>query len=408
MTLSPMPTPTSRMRNDLAVALLAALAVSTADCHRQVQPSLRSTGSLECQSALADTSTQRFVRSLEQVAQGEPAWDDYSVGRHPLLLKLDPNAHTNSAGQCVALWHHARPLDAFVVDSPPPLSTPFYGLLDLDPVGREATASPMSALLQLARVSTVLREALEARGVKRVVVVPAPLRLGDLGTLGKMLALQGADPVQLQLYMAIHEGFHLQSQFPTWLGQRRAYHWPPWDVQPDRKQLVQRCYGGRDSIIALVRTEQHALRAAWTALMPDSGGTSDRPAALSYAARFVEARTTRYRMLGDVHIGQGEDARSCADAEATMELEEGTAHWIAHTSVVRAGLQSVSRMRRSYEQSQPEMFYQLGAMQLWVLEGWLGRQETRRLTVRIAHSQGPASAVYGQFVRAFRQSDRAQ
>ncbi|MFN8669288.1 MAG: hypothetical protein U0164_19035 [Gemmatimonadaceae bacterium] len=346
---------------------------------------------------MTDTVTQRLLRALEVVAGTEPAWGDYSVGRHPLLLKLGRVESDASWGECLAVWRQARPLDAFVVDSQPPLSTPLYGLLDLDTLGSGAEASPMAELVKTARVSRVLGDALRAREVTRVVVIPAPLRLGDLGALGSMLQQQGADPVQLQLYLAVHEGFHLQSQFPTWLGQTRAYFWPAWDLQPDRKQVVSRCYGGADSVVVLVRTEQVALRAAWAALMPDSGGTTDRTEARRQAARFVEARSRRYQILAQVRVGAGAAARTCADAESIMELEEGSAHWIAHTAIVRAGLLTASRMRRSYEHPQPEMFYPLGSMQLWVLEGWLGRQTMRSLTDRIAHSAGPDAAIYFEF-----------
>lgn len=370
-------------------------------CHRPRDRAIVRVSDPGCATAANDTSVQRLLHTLGAVAQAPPAWVDYSVGRHPLLLWLRRAEGTAPGRACLALWRHGTALTAISVDSAPPLATPLYGLIDTDPVGPRATPGVLASLGKLQHVSAELHRVLASHRATRVVVLPQPLRFEDLGAFGKVMQQQGADPVMLQLYLAVHEGFHLHSQVPTWLDQPRRYAWPAWDHQPARRQLVASCYAGADSIAQLVRQEQSELRMAWTKLMPDAGGRVDRDGAREHARRFVATRGARYRVLRDVRIEQDTARVSCAVGEAIMELEEGAPQWIAHTAMVRAGVQTVQQMRRSYVQPQADMFYQLGAMQLWILEAWRGPAEMRRLTARLGAAPRPDQAIFGEFIAEF-------
>lgn len=379
-----------------AMCVIALLA-----CHRPRDRAIVRASDPACTAASNDTSVRRLLRTLDAVAHAPPAWADYSVGRHPLLLWLRGAGGAERGRACLAFWRQRSALTVISVDSAPPLATPLYGLIDTDPIGPRATPEALASLARQQDVSTELRRVLATHRATRVVVLPQPLRFDDLGAFGKVMQQQGADPVMLQLYLAVHEGFHLHSQVPTWLDQPRRYAWPAWDHQPARRQLVASCYAGGDSIAQLVRREQGELRMAWTKLMPDAGGSVDRDGAREHARRFVATRETRYRALRDVRIAQDTAHVSCAVGEAIMELEEGAPQWIAHTAIVRAGVQTVQQMRRAYVQPQTDMFYQLGAMQLWILEGWRGPAEMRSLTARLGAAPRPDEAIFGEFRAVF-------
>jgi hypothetical protein len=89
-----------------------------------------------------------------------------------------------------------------------------------------------------------------------------------------------------------------------------------------------------------------------------------------------------------------------------MELEEGTTQWIGHATTVLAGLTSLAQQRRSYGGRQAEMFYILGPLQLWVIEGLAGPEEMRRITRGIARSTGPDGGVFAHFVDHVRNAVR--
>jgi hypothetical protein len=239
--------------------------------------------------------------------------------------------------------------------------------------------------------------ALRSRGVARAVVLNVPLRLASMGRLGGMLLAMKADPASLQSDLAVHESFHLHSQFPTWLDQPRTYAWPAWDLQPDRAELRQRCYAGSPELSAALRAEIQALVAAYDAVSVDA---SSRNVALGLrdAQRFVELRASRRKLQDTITVAQGQRRISCAMAEDLMELEEGATQWIGHATSVGAGMTTTATLRGSYAGTQAESFYQTGPLQLWVLDGLLGRDALRRITSSIARSTSPEDGgLYAQF-----------
>jgi hypothetical protein len=227
------------------------------------------------------------------------------------------------------------------------------------------------------------------------------MKFAALGRLGDMLQKAQADPAKLQADLAVHESFHLHSQFPTWLDQARTYAWPAWDLQPDRTELRERCYAGSPELTAALETELQALVAAFDALAgPDTASV------LQYARRFISLRAARRALQDTMTVAQGSRRISCGLAEDLMELEEGATQWLGHATAVRAGLTTTAALRASYAGTQPERFYQSGPLQLWILDGLLGHEALRRITAAIARSAGPDGPTGGVFAQFQYQIDR--
>jgi len=204
--------------------------------------------------------------------------------------------------------------------------------------------------------------------------------------MGAALAKMPERLTGIQAYLAVHESFHLHSQTPMWLDLPHSYAWPSWDRQPNRAALVKQCY--QDSSVAADFTTEHAtLYAAWAEMWLTRDPSRDSVRARTQ--RYLTLRDSRHQKLAAVRIPLGDSTVSCADAEELMELEEGAPQWIAHTMVVRAGVSSISDFSGSYQNIQPEAFYQTGPMALWIIEGLKGRDGVRDVTRRLSRSTDP-------------------
>ncbi len=351
-----------------------------------------------CRTAFADSVSVRELRAFDRVAAVPPVWDGYRLARHPLLLLADSTHHGGPVTPvCAAIWKAGARLRIVELAARPAFSTALYGMIDLDPVGPHArNATELAAAFH--QPTPVVASALRAQGVRRAIVLNVPLDFGPLGALGRMLTTMKADPALLHADLAVHESFHLHTQFPAWLDQHRTYAWPAWDVQPDRRQLRERCYAGTTELSAALESEIGTLLAAFDALYADSA-SPDPVLALAHARRFVDARAARRRLQDTMSVARGATRISCALAEDLMELEEGTTQWIGHATTVRAGLTTLARQRGSYAGKQPDAYYRTGPLQLWILEGLLGRDAMRRVTASIARSAGPDGGVFGQFAQ---------
>lgn len=346
-----------------------------------------------CADAFSSAQAAREIGALERVAAVAPVWDDYAPGRHPLLLVAD-SAHRGrpETPVCAAVWRARVPLEIVELTARPRFSTPLYGMVGLDSVGPGAVeregAPPVPPPADAA--------ALRRRGVARAVVLAVPMDFGRLGRLGEMLAQAQADPVWMHADLAVHEGFHLHAQFPHWYDQPRAYAWPRWDRQPDRREARERCYAGSPALAAAFEAERAALLDAFDAVGPDAA-TRDAAAGVRHARRFVQLRADRRRLQDTITVARGGGRVSCGLAEDLMELEEGAAQWIGHATTLRAGLVTRPALRGMYAGTQPERWYQTGPLQLWVLEGLLGPDAMRGVTAAIARSTGPDGGVFARF-----------
>lgn len=350
-----------------------------------------------CSAAFADSLSIRTIRAFERVAAVPPVWDDYSLARHPLLLLADSTFRGSAETPvCAAIWRRGTPLEIVELAARPPFSSPIYGMFDSDPVGSGAIESAAELDVVRRPVPPGVTAELRARGVTRVVALNVPMDFGRLGRLGEMLRSGNADPVLMQADLAVHESFHLHSQYPTWLAQERAYSWPAWDLQPDRAELRQRCYAGSPELAQALEAERQALVDAYDAVSVDSS-RRDPALGLHHARRFVEVRRARRALQDTMTVAQGSRRIPCELAEDIMELEEGTSYWIGHATTVRAGLTTAANLRGTYAGQNSEVFYQTGALQLWILDGLLGHDAVRCITASIARSTGPEDAVFAQF-----------
>jgi hypothetical protein len=178
---------------------------------------------------------------------------------------------------------------------------------------------------------------------------------------------------------------------PVWLGQRGRYRWPSWDVQPDRRGLVQQCYNGTPEVTAAHRRELQLLLAAWDSL---SSSPESRSRGLDLARQFIGARRDRYALLTSISLSSPVGSVTCERAENIMELEEGLPQWMSYATLARAGLMDPRRAGRSAS----EAFYVSGTFQLWILQHLLGSDGMRSLSEEITRAAGPEGALFPRFV----------
>ena len=236
------------------------------------------------------------------------------------------------------------------VPEPPRLSTPLYGFY----LPRDDRGAVPSRGTQPAAVASWL----ESVGANRATIVPAaiddfPMELSSLA----------------KLQVALHEGFHVQVQSPHWAGRDPAGGsrgrassgpgWPAWDRQPDRTGLP-RCYRSTKEVAAAAEAERAALTGMVESLL-DGVPT----AACRAGAEFLDRRQARYRLMTDVAVARADSTPgTCREAEAVMELEEGTADYASWTQLFELGLVSRAGLMRRYRAVQNDVFYLTGAMQL--------------------------------------------
>jgi hypothetical protein len=334
-----------------------------------------------------------LAAALDAAAAAGPVWGDYTIANHPVVFVSQTPDTT--AGACAAVWRYGQALEVVPLSRGMRLSTPLYAMWNVDPVGPNPAAGNGAIVSTLRSAPPELEDALRARGSTRAVIVPAPLRFEDLGALGRSLQSMNIRPTPLLAQLAIHESYHLHSQFPAWLDQQRRYEWPPWDVQPDRKRLVAQCYGATPAVTETLRREMAALEHAWLLLMGDRDSVTDAMARDS-ARVFVRLRRDRHALLDGVTIPSAVGPMTCRRAEDVMELEEGAPQWIAYATAQQAGLIGVEGVGRRAA----EAFYASGTFQLWILQRLLGPEAMRNLTHEITRStepEGDHGAIFARF-----------
>jgi len=386
------------------LALLTAVALVARTPTADAQAAIETSGPASCAAATSDPELRGVVTLLERLAATPPVWDGYAPAQEPVLLALDTARFAGAplTPACVLVWHAQAPLRVVELSAHPGLSTSLYGFLNIEPDGPRAQAGAVATMVSSRRITSEDEARLRAAGATRAVVIPVPLDLGTLGSLGEALRRSGTDPALIQAEMVVHEGFHLHVQFPAWLDQARRVHaWPDWDLQPDRREMRERCYAGSPAIATAFDAELGALLAAFDALY-GAEAARDAHAARAAAQRFIELRTSRYALLDTTTVRQGDRRIGCALAETHLELEEGTAQWVGHATLLHAGVRSMTTLRGSYGTAQPDAFYRTGPLQLWILDALLGRDAVHALTARLARAASPDTGLHHEFARLLR------
>lgn len=361
---------TARSSSVFAASVAAGLAVAA--CGEPAPP----TPSAECEPLWSAEPAAEFVGLLTRATETElRAWEGYDLGDAAYVL----HAGTSEAGRaCLGVWRGGEAVAFGALSDPPALSTPLYGYHLPDEGGAAARERFTAAGRQPGSVRAWLEEA----GVDRATIMPVtfedfPMEL----------------PTLVKVQVALHEGFHVQVQSPHWSG--AADNWPAWDRQPDREGL-RACYGATDEVAAAFAEERERLAVAVEALLD-----GEDAAACEAGRAFLARRADRHRMLADVRVARHDGTPgSCREAEAIMELEEGTADYASWTRLHELGHATRGQLLRRYRAQQQDAYYLTGAMQLHAVE-LMQPDRMSDVTHRIATSAAPDS---GSVTAAFEAS----
>lgn len=339
--------------------------------------------STTCAPVWADSATAELVEELVRVTgTGRPVWGDYDLGDGWFVVYAGESA---PGGACLGAVKGGRVVAYGELADAPRLPTPLYGFYL--PAGTDGAVPTRNE--QPASVTSWL----ESVDVGRATIVPVAIEdfPMELSTLAK-------------LQVALHEGFHVQVQSPHWSGSAKG--WPRWDRQPDRAGL-QACYGGTEVVASSVAQEREALARTVEALLDDDGATACRA-----GADFLAQRAARYDMLRDVRVARHDSTPgTCREAEAIMELEEGTADYASWTVLYELGRTSRDRLMGRYRAVQDDVFYLTGAMQLHALaliepDGM--EEVARRIGASRSPETGSITALFADALDGYCRSSRRE
>lgn len=342
----------------------------------------------ECSAAWEAEAARAFVEVLESATRSERSiWGGYALADGAYVVDAGPPDSPEAGGSCLGLWRAGRAIAFTHVDDELSLLTPLYGYyFDADWQG-----APDEPYLERAAQPPAIRAWLEGHGVESAVVMP--VRVEDFPF---------ELPALVKAQLAIHEGFHVRVQAPRWFASAGA--WPVWDLQPDRAG-ISACYTATDGVAAALESERESLVRLVEALLDGKRANACRA-----GAEFLERRAERYALLSDVTVALGDSTPgSCRQAEALMELEEGTADYASWTALYDLGLASREELIRRYRATQDELFYLTGALQLHAIQ-LMDPDDMLAITREINASPGPESgsitAVFGRALDAYCEGSR--
>lgn len=332
-------------------------------------PPVQTTPSSGCAPLWADSAAAALVEGLVAATEsGLPVWDDYDLSDATYVVYAGESA---AGGACVGVWEAGRSIAYGEVPDAPRLPTLIYGFYL--PPGARGAVSARGARPRLPTRGAQPRSLaswLKSAGVGRATIVPVTVEDFPMEL-----------PTLFKVQVALHEGFHAQVQSPHWAG--RSKGWPVWDRQPDRDGL-QACYAGTDAAASAVEEERETLARTVDALLDGAAPTVCR-----LGADFLAQRAARYRMLRGVQVARYDSTPgTCQEAEAIMELEEGTADYASWAQLYTLGQASREQLMRRYRAVQDDMFYLTGAMQLHAV-ALMDPDGMRRVARRIAASKSP-------------------
>ncbi|MFW5947408.1 MAG: hypothetical protein ACOCUW_02845 [Gemmatimonadota bacterium] len=347
------------MRHTLAfLALVGVAGAGAASCHGP--PPVPPVPSAGCAPLWADSNAAALVDALATAtANRDPVWGDYDLGDAWYVVDA---GRSSAGGACLGAWTAGRTVAYAELPVGPALGTPLYGFYVPDGTRGRVPSSEQPA---------AVRAWLEDMGVERATIVPTviegfPMELSTL----------------TRLQMALHEAFHVEVQFRR-PPRRWIRRWPSWDRQPDRAGL-QACYREPKAVASSLEEERDALVRTVEALLDGSPTTACRAGEV-----FLARREARYGMLEEVRVARHDSTPgTCREAEAIMELEEGTADYASWTALYRAGLVSRERLMQRYRAIQDDVFYLTGAMQLHAT-ALMRPDGMEAVARRIARSESP-------------------
>lgn len=355
-----------------------------------------------CDPWFADPAVDSLQTALDAMAATAPAWDDYTIAHHPVVLT---GSAPDTTGGCALIWRAQEAPQRLVLAAPQPMATGLYGFWNGDSVGPNAPRMWARLAETMQAVAPEIEAALRAEGETRTLLLGVPLDYAGLGAIGERLAALGRNPTLTLALMAVHESYHLHSQFPTLFDQEARYAWPAWVRMVDRNTLTQQCYESGGGVAAAFAQEQQHLIAAWEHFYP--AASRDLAAAREDAQHYIDTREARYSLIPEAVVPAAGGAIPCREAEAIMELLEGAATWVSHAAAFEGGVMSVAEARAAYDDPINAAFYPSGSFQLWTLDALLGRDRLRTVTRTITTSGTATTSIFAAFTEAWQAADES-
>ncbi len=321
--------------------------------------------SAECAELWADSAARGLLDGLISASSpGLPVWVDYGFEQGAFVI----DAGDSEAGNhCLGVVQAGEVLGFSAQPVEPKLLTRLYGY-HFPWLGN---GGPLDPLVAISTQPQGVVAWLDGLGVPSAVIVPV-----------EVVGLPFEISTALKVSTAIHEAFHVEVQMPRWVGP--GGDWPVWDFQPARSE-VRACYSNSPAVETAMIAERAALYETTVALM---GG--DSVAACTAGIDFLQRRAERHDLLDGFEVPRHDGTPgSCEEAEAIMELEEGTADYGSWAALFNKGIVSTEGLKNRYRARQAEQFYLTGAMQLHSVE-LMFPERFLFTTLVIAQSRQPA------------------
>jgi hypothetical protein len=334
-----------------------------------------------CDAYFGSEPVTTLLGQLGRLDQVRPIWGSYRPADQPVVL-VGP-AHP-AEPTCALIWKQGAEVERLALDGPVQIPIQIYWFHSTVQAGPDALPEFAGIGRAMQGTQPQLAAALARHGIERTVILRTDFDPAVLPALGVELDDHYYSLALMRLLWILHESFHLQSQFPTWLDQEAPQPWPAWDRQPDRDAVVETCYGGVEA--ALASAEHAALRDAL-----------DDPCA--GAAAFLAERFRRHAGLGDASVTSPVGPMTCPVAEAVMELEEGVADYLAVEAALDRELMTPAQSLAAFDARVLPPFYGYGRVQLQVLERLIGRDAMLAETAALATSASPDEGITGVLTR---------
>lgn len=190
---------------------------------------------------------------------------------------------------------------------------------------------------------------------------------------------------QILFLMTLHESFHFNVQY---VGKvlPSLYKWPDWDqYQPDLDDLQTKCYinpAVKESTAQELKTLVRAYKLASIYHQPDLAREAIKT--------FLALRKSRYLSLHGISVKtiDNPEGISCEEAEARIELIEGSAEYFGLYNALKIGIihplqiADVSEFRWDFN----TLHYSFGSLQLFLISE-LSNDPMSKITARIARSK---------------------
>lgn len=325
----------------------------------------------ECEDLWQDDLATYLISSLTEIASSErESWTGFHPKEGSYLLYAPS---TDGSAYCYQLWANGGDTHAYSALSTPPTrilegldlgnGQPFPGL----PFGylwpwTEADREEMGILASFGEQPSELQAWVSEQGLDSAIIFA-----GTSETSEEWFSSNGTTNVSnlTVLQLLLHEGFHVNMQAPSWFNSPR-YDFPSWVIATSPNEANQVCYSGNYSES---RWEEQNALVNLTELYFTASDSS--PVAFCELANdFLAAKNSRREEIGEsLEIPLISDSMvTCAEAENMMELNEGAADYVSWFYLYELGIADSTDILDILGASTATPNYQVGSMQLYLLQ----------------------------------------